>query len=83
MWLKKSSNIHVDERNNFEKGNVGTKSHAGGGKEGSFSLDGVPSLDYGWVYVCPNQGNQEKFISIVGFDKIFSAFKTLLLGICH
>ena len=40
-------------------------------------MDGVPSLDHGWVDVCPNQGNKGKSISIVGSDKISSALKTL------
>jgi len=45
-------------------------------KERSLSLDGIPSLDHGWVDVGPNQGNNGKSISIVSSDRVYGVLKT-------
>ena len=72
---KKSVHIQSDNHNAVVNTVEKLAKSSAAGKEGSLSSDGVPSLDHGWVDVCPNQGNKGKFISIVGSNKISGAFK--------
>jgi len=73
--LKKSAHIQSDNQNAIVNTVKELTKSSTIGKEGSLSLEGVPSLDHGWVDVCPNQGNKGKSIPIVGSDKISNALK--------